>query len=246
MFEPSSGRSWKEELLEEEREKSEERRDWGEPEFLLDSFAAGEEGGVAGRWGGWSEGGWRMPSSQMGSGLLSGAESVSKMYLTARAGIAERKLGGSLTFEDEWELARMLESERSLDEALKVWLNQPEMRVGRSDSRDELADEYSECECVSSDAVLRGRSARVRARVIGTAPGGSASSTTTLAPGESASGAERDRSLAFFCRNRGSFDGAGDDGDDMSHVTVTRHVRYRSRMGEQSISVIWNACSSAL
>ena len=54
MFEPSSGRSWKEELLEEEREKSEERRDWGEPELRLDSFAAGEAGGVAGSWGGWS------------------------------------------------------------------------------------------------------------------------------------------------------------------------------------------------
>lgn len=156
-----------------------------------------------------------MPSNQIGSALLSGAESVSKMYLTARAGIAERKLGGSLTFEEEWELARMLESERSVVEALNVWLNQPEIRVGKSESLDELADEYSECECVSSDAVLRGRSARVRARVSGTAPGGSASGSTASAPGESgSSGAERDLSRTLFCRNRGSFDGAGDDGDE--------------------------------
>jgi hypothetical protein len=70
--------------------------------------------------------------------------------------------------------------------------------------------------------VLRGRSARVRARVSGTAPGGSASSSTASAPRESGSGAERDLSRAFFCRNRGSFDDAGDDGDDISHVTVTR------------------------
>lgn len=102
----------------------------------------------------------------------------------------------------------MLESERSVVEALKVWLNQPEIRVGRSDNRDELAEEYSECECVSSDAVLRGRSARVRARVNGTAAGGSGKASV----GESGSGAERDLSRAFFCRNRGSFDG-GDDGE---------------------------------
>jgi len=68
------------------------------------------------------------------------------MYLTARAGIAVKNVAGSLTFGDEpaeaeceWE--RIFERERSVVEALKVWLNQPEMRVGRSESLDELGEE---------------------------------------------------------------------------------------------------------
>ena len=62
----------------------------------------------------------------------------------------------------------------------------------------------------------------------GTAPGGSRSGSTASAPGESGSGAERDLSRALFCRNRGSFDGAGDDGDeflpDIVNAAVSCHA----------------------
>ena len=118
--------------------------EWGDPEFLLDFFPAGEEGAKGGAGGGGSYPGCWIPSNQIGSALLSGEESVSKMFLSARPGIALKKLAGSLTFGDapaDWDCERILERERSVVDELKVWLIQPEMRVGRSESLEELGEE---------------------------------------------------------------------------------------------------------
>lgn len=62
-----------------------------------------------------------------------------------------------------WGWARREGRERSVEEELKAWENQPVRRVGRSDMRDGAGEE-AEMGGWESEMVLRGRGGRVRGR----------------------------------------------------------------------------------
>ena len=62
----------------------------------------------------------------------------------------------------DWD--RMAGRERSVEDELNVWENQPESRVGRSDMRVDEEGVYIDTEGRMSEMALRGRSGRVRVR----------------------------------------------------------------------------------
>ncbi len=102
--------------------------------------------------GGGSQPGCCTPSSQIGSGHSSGVASLSRMYriafptrcplpyLAAVSSADPLFLGDEPAVDMLWVWDIRAGSERSVDDVLNVWENQPESRVGRSPMREPVED----------------------------------------------------------------------------------------------------------